>query len=331
MTLHISSPIDSETIETLRAGDQVLISGIVYVGRDSAHKRIVEALDRGDDLPFDVQGQTIYYMGPSPTKPGQVIGSAGPTTSGRMDAYAPRLLAIGLKAMIGKGARSDAVKEAIREHKAVYFAAVGGAGALAAKRIVRAETVAQEDCPGGDSCVRGAWTGSSAAAGSAGFSGCGGERHIWWRSVRAGQGHIPSCGGDDKPVMGAEEAKMGVDLEWNDDDVVPPQVTPDLVFLFDRMIEATIAKVDPTRGDKVLDVGCGRAVDAIQMARKGGKPVGIEPSRTMLGHSRECVAESGTGVDLVQGIGERLPFKSGSFDWVVCKGALDHFPDPYEC
>jgi len=130
--------------------------------------------------------------------------------------------------------------------------------------------------------------------------------------------------------MGAEEAKMGVDLEWNDDDVVPPQVTPDLVFLFDRMIEATIAKVDPTRGDKVLDVGCGRAVDAIQMARKGGKPVGIEPSRTMLGHSRECVAESGTGVDLVQGIGERLPFKSGSFDWVVCKGALDHFPDPYK-
>ncbi len=145
MTLHISSPFDSETIKTLRAGDQVLISGIVYVGRDSAHKRIVEALDRGDDLPFDVQGQTIYYMGPSPTKPGQVIGSAGPTTSGRMDAYAPRLLAIGLKAMIGKGARSDAVKEAIREHKAVYFAAVGGAGALAAKRIVRAETVAYEE------------------------------------------------------------------------------------------------------------------------------------------------------------------------------------------
>jgi fumarate hydratase subunit beta len=145
MTLHISSPIDAETMETLKAGDQVLISGTVYVGRDAAHKRLVEALDRGDDLPFDVQGQTIYYMGPSPTKPGQVIGSAGPTTSGRMDAYAPRLLAIGLKAMIGKGARSDAVKEAIREHRAVYFAAVGGAGALAAKRIVRAEIVAYEE------------------------------------------------------------------------------------------------------------------------------------------------------------------------------------------
>ena len=90
MALHISSPIDSETIEKLRAGDQVLISGIVYVGRDAAHKRLVEALDRGDELPFDIEGQTIYYMGPSPTKPGRGIGSAGPTTCGRMDAYAPR-------------------------------------------------------------------------------------------------------------------------------------------------------------------------------------------------------------------------------------------------
>ena len=109
--MHITSPMDNETIENLRAGDQVLISGVMYVGRDAAHKRIVEALDRGDKPPFDIQGQTIYYMGPSPTKPGKVIGSAGPTTSGRMDAYTPRMLSAGLKAMIGKGLRSDAVKE----------------------------------------------------------------------------------------------------------------------------------------------------------------------------------------------------------------------------
>jgi fumarate hydratase subunit beta len=145
MTLRIRSPIDGETVEKLRAGDQVLISGVLYVGRHAAHKRLVEALDRGDKLPFDIAGQTIYYMGPSPTKPGRVIGSAGPTTSGRMDAYAPRLLFIGLRAMIGKGGRSDAVKEAIREHKAVYLAAVGGAGALAAKRITKAEPVAYEE------------------------------------------------------------------------------------------------------------------------------------------------------------------------------------------
>jgi fumarate hydratase subunit beta len=145
MTLRITSPIDPETVEKLKAGDQVLISGTVYVGRDAAHKRLVEALDRGDELPFDVKGQTIYYMGPSPTKPGHVIGSSGPTTSGRMDAYAPRLLSIGLRAMIGKGGRSDEVKKAIKEHKAVYLAAVGGAGALAAKRITKAVPVAYEE------------------------------------------------------------------------------------------------------------------------------------------------------------------------------------------
>ena len=121
-----------------------------------------------------------------------------------------------------------------------------------------------------------------------------------------------------------------VDLEWNDDGVVPPKVTPDLVFLFDRMIEATIDAIDPTKGSRVLDVGCGRAVDAIKIADKGAHPVGLEPSRTMLGHSRECVARSGGRVALVQGIGERLPFRSSSFDWVMCKGALDHFPDPYK-
>ena len=138
----IISPISDDVIENLRAGDQVLISGVIYVGRDSAHKRLIETLDRGGELPFDIRGQTIYYMGPSPTKPGHVIGSAGPTTSGRMDAYTPRLLSIGLKAMIGKGLRSDAVKEAIKEYKAVYFAAVGGAAALIAKSITKSDIVA---------------------------------------------------------------------------------------------------------------------------------------------------------------------------------------------
>ena len=141
----ITSPISDDVIQKLRAGDQVLISGTIYVGRDAAHKRIVEALDKGAELPFDVKGQTIYYMGPSPTKPGHVIGSAGPTTSGRMDAYAPRLLSVGLKAMIGKGLRSQAVKDAIKEHKGVYFAAVGGAAALIAKAIVKSEIVAYEE------------------------------------------------------------------------------------------------------------------------------------------------------------------------------------------
>jgi fumarate hydratase subunit beta len=137
--------MSADVIESLKAGDQVLISGVIYVGRDAAHKRLVEALDRGDKLPFDLKGQTIYYMGPSPTKPGHVIGSAGPTTSGRMDAYTPRLLAAGLKAMIGKGLRTEAVRKAIREHKAVYFAAVGGAAALIARTIVKSEIIAYEE------------------------------------------------------------------------------------------------------------------------------------------------------------------------------------------
>ena len=141
----ITSPISPDVVEKLRAGDQVLISGVIYVGRDAAHKRMIEALDKGEKLPFDVQGQTIYYMGPSPTKPGHVIGSAGPTTSGRMDAYTPRMLSVGLRAMIGKGLRSDAVKDAIREYKAVYFAAVGGAAALIAKSIIKSDIIAYEE------------------------------------------------------------------------------------------------------------------------------------------------------------------------------------------
>lgn len=131
-------------------------------------------------------------------------------------------------------------------------------------------------------------------------------------------------------MTSAREEQPAVDLEWDDRDVVPERVTPDLTFLFDKMIEITIGKVDSVEGDMVLDIGCGRAVDAIKVAAKGGSAVGLEPSRTMLDHSRKCVDDSGTSVYLVQGIGETLPFRAGSFDWVMCKGALDHFPDPYK-
>jgi len=143
--LHINSPIDAETIEKLKVGTQVLISGVIYTARDAAHHRLIQALDKGDKLPFDPEGQTIYYMGPSPARPGQVIGSAGPTTSSRMDVFTPRLLAAGLKAMIGKGDRSPAVREAITKHKAVYFVTIGGAAALLAKSIKQAEVIAYED------------------------------------------------------------------------------------------------------------------------------------------------------------------------------------------
>jgi len=145
MTLLITSPTDPDTIEKLRAGDQVLITGVIYVARDAAHKRLVEALDRRGKLPFDIEGQTVYYMGPSPAKPGEVIGAAGPTTSGRMDAYSPRLMETGLKGMIGKGSRSQEVKDAMKKHKAVYFGALGGAGALISKSIKKAEVVAYDD------------------------------------------------------------------------------------------------------------------------------------------------------------------------------------------
>ena len=145
MPLRITSPMDIKVIAKLRAGDQILISGILYAARDAAHKRLVEALERGESLPFEVKGQTIYYMGPSPARPGQVIGAAGPTTSGRMDAYAPRLMEAGLKGMIGKGARSQAVKDAMEKHKAIYFAGIGGAGALISKCIKKAEVIAYDD------------------------------------------------------------------------------------------------------------------------------------------------------------------------------------------
>jgi len=132
-------------VEKLRAGDKAEITGTILVARDAAHKRMVEALDRGEALPVDFRGQVIYYMGPSPAKPGNAVGSAGPTTSGRMDRYAPRLMEIGLKGMIGKGSRARLVRDAMRRFKAVYFAATGGAAALIAQRIRKAEVIAYED------------------------------------------------------------------------------------------------------------------------------------------------------------------------------------------
>lgn len=140
---YVQPPLTDDVVAELRAGDQVYITGTIYAARDAAHKKLVELLDRGEKLPVDLQGQIIYYVGPAPAKPGQVIGSAGPTTSGRMDPYTPRLIAeAALKGMIGKGSRSAAVKEAIVKHKAVYLAAVGGAGALIAKSIKKCEVIA---------------------------------------------------------------------------------------------------------------------------------------------------------------------------------------------
>ena len=145
MTKKITLPLTEETLKDLKAGDEVLLNGVIYVGRDAAHKRMIEALEQGKPLPFDVKGQTIYYMGPSPARPGQVIGSAGPTTSGRMDNYSPRLLAEGLKGMIGKGTRSPAMKDAMKKYKAVYLGAIGGGGALASKCIKKSDVIAYEE------------------------------------------------------------------------------------------------------------------------------------------------------------------------------------------
>lgn len=141
----ITTPLTDEALAEIRAGDQVLITGKVYTARDAAHKRMVEQLERGEPLPFDVRGQIIYYVGPTPPKPGQVIGSAGPTTSYRMDKYTPALLAQGVKAVIGKGYRGQEVKEAFVRYKGIYLVSTGGTGALLAKRIEAARIVAYED------------------------------------------------------------------------------------------------------------------------------------------------------------------------------------------
>lgn len=141
----ITLPLTKELAKTLRAGDRVLLTGTIYTSRDAGHKRMCEALARGEKLPFDPMDATIYYVGPTPAKPGQVIGSAGPTTSGRMDAYAPTLMKVGARGMIGKGARLKEVIDAMKENCGVYFGAVGGAGALLAKCIKSSELIAYED------------------------------------------------------------------------------------------------------------------------------------------------------------------------------------------
>ncbi|MFZ5633743.1 MAG: Fe-S-containing hydro-lyase [Bacillota bacterium] len=140
--IKLTTPLNDDTVEHLRIGQKVLLNGIIYTGRDAAHKKLMELLDQGKPLPVNIKGQVIYYVGPSPAKPGQVIGSAGPTTSGRMDAYAPRLIALGLKGMIGKGKRSPEVIKAIKQYKSVYFAAVGGAAALISGCIKQSRVIA---------------------------------------------------------------------------------------------------------------------------------------------------------------------------------------------
>lgn len=145
MNHYINTPIENETIEKLNIGDSVFISGTIYVARDAAHKRMQEMLDKKMELPFELKNNIIYYMGPSPAREGRPIGSAGPTTSGRMDKYAPTLLDLGLKGMIGKGKRNQEVKDAVIRNKAIYFAAIGGAGALLSKAIQKSEIIAFED------------------------------------------------------------------------------------------------------------------------------------------------------------------------------------------
>ena len=141
----VNLPLSDKVIAELKTGDNILLNGIIYAARDAAHKRMVTALEKGEPLPFELKGQTIYYMGPTPARPGQVIGSAGPTSSYRMDIYAPRLMEAGLKGMIGKGQRTPAALDAMKKYKAVYFGAIGGAGALISQSIKKAEVIAYEE------------------------------------------------------------------------------------------------------------------------------------------------------------------------------------------
>ena len=145
MSKEIRLPLTEETIAGLRAGDHVTLTGVIYTARDAAHKRMIETLDRGEPLPIDIKGAVIYYVGPTPERPGRVIGAAGPTTSMRLNPYTPRLMEQGLKATIGKGGRSQEVREVLKKYRGVYFLAVGGTGALLSKRIKKAEVVAYED------------------------------------------------------------------------------------------------------------------------------------------------------------------------------------------
>jgi len=145
MPVRLTTPLSRGDVESLHAGDRVLLSGTVYTARDAAHARLIALLEQGQPLPFPTEGQVLYYVGPTPPRPGAPIGSAGPTTSGRMDPYTPALLAAGIRGLIGKGSRSAAVRDALVQHRAVYFAATGGAGALLAQKILGAEVVAWED------------------------------------------------------------------------------------------------------------------------------------------------------------------------------------------
>jgi fumarate hydratase subunit beta len=144
-SIKIQLPLKDADLERLRAGDHVLLSGVIYSARDAAHRRMIASLQKGETLPIDVRGQVIYYVGPTPARPGRVIGSAGPTTSMRLDSFTPALLEAGLKGIIGKGGRGPAVREALKKHKAVYFLAVGGTGALLSQRIKKVDVVAYED------------------------------------------------------------------------------------------------------------------------------------------------------------------------------------------
>ena len=143
--IRLTPPLSDADVESLKIGDRVLITGAIYTGRDAAHKRLTDLIQAGKPLPLEIQGQIIYYVGPSPAKPGRPVGAAGPTTSYRMDAYAPELIRLGLKGMIGKGARDHDVRDAMEKYKAVYLAAIGGAGALMAQTIKNAEIIAYED------------------------------------------------------------------------------------------------------------------------------------------------------------------------------------------
>jgi fumarate hydratase subunit beta len=141
----VSPPLSDADVESLKAGDRVRLTGVLYTARDAAHARLLPLMESGQALPVELRGQIIYYTGPSPARPGDVVGSIGPTTGGRMDKYTPRLLSLGLKGTIGKGARSQAVKDALREHKAVYFGAIGGAGAVLSRFVKKLDVVAYED------------------------------------------------------------------------------------------------------------------------------------------------------------------------------------------
>ncbi|MCX7773975.1 MAG: Fe-S-containing hydro-lyase [Clostridia bacterium] len=145
MAKRIQTPLTDEMVNSLKAGEEILLNGTIYTGRDAAHKRMMELIKNGEPLPFDIRGQIIYYVGPCPAPEGKVIGSAGPTTSGRMDAYAPKLIALGLKGMLGKGLRDKGVVDAIKEHGAIYFGATGGAGALISSCIKKEEIIAFPD------------------------------------------------------------------------------------------------------------------------------------------------------------------------------------------